>query len=328
MQLSCERNLSDPRIQHELTIETDKYGNTLKSIQIAYGRHPGSLKDVCNRECQERLVMTYSESFMTNEIHDSHCYRLPSLYESCSYQLYGYENEFVDRFRLSQFSKADLSRLSVIPYEDCPNGSKQKRLLGRSRTLFRSDDLERLLPPGKLESMAFPGESYSQAFTPGLLQLYRRPNPDARELGDETLIANVDEVLGVKGGGYVDLDSDGNWWIPSGRSFFHSQTVPPNLELVEGRDHFFLTRRFVDPFGNNSGVIYDQFDLLPTEIRDALSNVVKCTHDYRVLQAYFMVDSNGNRSQCAFDELGYVVATAVWAKRVKHKGTRWICSAK
>jgi hypothetical protein len=320
IQLSFERNLSDPRIQHGLTIEIDKYGNTLKAIQVAYGRNSSPLKEKDDRKCQERPLMTYFESFLTNEIDDPHCYRLPRLYETRSYQLYGYENDFVERFGLSQFPRNELAHLSEIPYEAHPNGSKQKRLLGRSRILFRSDDLSELLPLGILESMAFPGESYSQAFTPGLLQFYRRPNPDSTDTVDGILIPDVNEVLGIKGGGHVDLDSDGNWWIPSGRSFFHSQQVSPEEELVEGRKHFFLTRRFVDPFGNTSRVAFDQFDLLPTDSRDALHNVVKCAHDYRVLQAYLVIDPNGNRSQCAFDELGYVVATAVMGKEGENQG--------
>ncbi|KAF4622714.1 hypothetical protein G7Y89_g14312 [Cudoniella acicularis] len=320
MQLNLERNLSDPRIQHGLAVEVDEYGNTLKSIQIAYGRKSSPLKDVGDRECQERLLITYSENLITNKIDDSACYRLPRVYESRSYQLYGYENEHVECFGMSRFPKNELARLSAIPYEASPNGGKQKRLLGRSRTLFRSDDLEEILPAGRLESMAFPGESFSQAFTPGLLQNYRRPNPDARQPTWEDLIPNANEILGLKGGGHVDLDSDGNWWIPSGRSFFHKHQISPKEELAEGRKHFFLPKRFVDPFGNSSTVAFDQFDLLPTESVDALHNVVKCTHDYRVLQAYLVVDPNGNRSQCAFDELGHVVATAVMGKEGENQG--------
>jgi hypothetical protein len=320
MHLSFERNLSDPRIQHGLVIEIDKYGNSLKSVQIAYGRHSSPLPEAEDRKCQEQLLVTYSESFVTNNIDDANCYRLPMPYESRSYQLYGYENDLVDRFGLSQFSKHDLAHLPVIPYEELPNGRKQKRLLGRSRNLLRSDDLTHLLPPGVLESMAFPGEGYTQVFTPGLLETYQRPNPDFPEAANEILIPNINEVLGRKGGGHVDLDSDGNWWVPSGRSYFHFDRVSPEQELAEARRHFFLTRRFVDPFGNQSRVVYDQFDLLPTESIDALHNVGKSSHDYRVLQPYLAVDPNGNRTQCAFDELGYVVATAVMGKEGEDVG--------
>ena len=320
MKFSFERNLGDPRISHGLAVEIDKYGNALKSVQIAYGRHSSPLQEASDRKAQEKLLMTYSQNLTTNGIDDPMCYRVPLMYEAQSYQLYGYETELVDRFGLSQFPKHELAHLPVIPYEARPNGRKQKRLLGKSRSVFRSDDLAHLLLPGKLESMAFAGESFTQAYTPGLLELYRRPDSDSAEPVNEILIPDVEEVLGINGGGHIDLDLDGNWWIPSGRTFFHVDHVSPEQELLEGRKHFFVTRRFRDPFGNNSRVVYDQFDLLPIESIDALHNAVKCSHDYRVLLPYLVVDPNGNRTQCAFDEIGYVVATAVMGKEGEDQG--------
>ncbi len=118
----------------------------------------------------------------------------------------------------------------------------------------------------------------------------------------------------------MDLDSDGNWWVPSGRTYFHFDQVSPEPELAEAMKHFFLTRRFVDPFGNQPRVMYDQFGRLPTESVDALHNVVKSSHDYRVLQEYLTVDPNGDRTQCALDELGYVVASAVIGKEGEDVG--------
>lgn len=319
LQLNFERQLIDPRIQHGLAVEIDEYGNPLKSIQITYGRKKSPLDESGDRECQEKMLITYSEKLVTNQLDDRTCYRLPTAYEACSYQLYGYEKDFIDRLALSQFSRNELSGLPTIPYEAQPNGSKQRRLLSKSRTLFRSDDLTGLLAAGKLESMAFAGESYTQAFTPGLLDFYQKPNPESS--GEiENLILNVKETMGKKGGGYVNLDLDGNWWIPSGRSFFHSQTVPSEVELAEGRKHFFLTTRAEDPFGNISRVTYDLFDLFATESLDALQNSIKCVYDYRVLLPYLATDPNGNRSQCAFDELGHVVATAVMGQRGENEG--------
>ena len=65
---------------------------------------------------------------------------------------------------------------------------------------------------GTVESLALPGVAYQLAFTPGLItQVYKR--------GGTALLAAPATVLGstaADGGGYVDLDGDGNWWIPSG----------------------------------------------------------------------------------------------------------------
>src|SRR5205085_318310 len=175
---------------------------------------------------------------------------------------------------------------------------------------------------GELESLALPGESYKLAFTPGLLtQVFRR--------NGQPLLANPANVLSGQGadrGGYVDLDGNGRWWIPSGRTFFSSN---PNdtaaQELTHARQHFFLPHRYRDPFHTNvvsteSFITYDGYDLLMLETRDALGNCVTVgerdvdpaqplvlhVHDYRVLQAALMMDPNRNRSDVVSDALGMV----------------------
>ena len=90
-------------------------------------------------------------------------------------------------------------------------------------------DPRALLPLGKLESLALPGSSYKLAFTPGLIsQVYQR--------GQTALLPNPANVLGsaADGGGYVDLDGDGHWWIPSGRVFYLPSACPAPQELDRG----------------------------------------------------------------------------------------------
>jgi len=104
-------------------------------------------------------------------------------------------------------------------------------------------------------------------------------------------------------------------------------------ELAYARQHFFLPRRYRDPFHTNavsteSFITYDGYDLLMLETRDALGNrvtvgerdvdptkpLVRHGHDYRVLQPALMMDPNRNRSTVAFDALGMVAGTAVMGK--------------
>ncbi len=114
-----------------------------------------------------------------------------------------------------------------------------------------------------------PGESYKLAFTPGLLSaVYQRPHAGQ---ATENLLPNpgavllADTSLASDRGGYVDLDGDGRWWIPSGRVFFHpTETATAADELVEATGHFFLPRRFRDPFAHSSFVDYAN-DLFPPE---------------------------------------------------------------
>ncbi|MGH8491098.1 MAG: RHS repeat domain-containing protein [Gammaproteobacteria bacterium] len=192
------------------------------------------------------------------------------------------------------------------------------------RTLYRPDDLGlaqndplALLPLGMVQPLALPGESYKLAFTPGLLdQVYLRS-------GQKLLPANPADVLeggGPDRGGYVDLDGDANWWIPSGRMFFSPGSADaPAQELAHARQHFFLPHRYRDPFhtdqlSTETVVIFDDHKLLLVERRDALGNTVRAQNDYRVLAPSLMTDPNGNRSEVTFDALGMVVTTAVKGK--------------
>src|SRR5262249_18346628 len=129
------------------------------------------------------------------------------------------------------------------------------------RTLYRADDLSGTLPLGQLDSRAVPFESYKLAFTPGLLAAVYGPKVVDSMLADE--------------GAYVHSEGDDQWGIPSGRVVL-SPAAPDEAaaELAAAQQHFFLPRRYRDPFGSVTAVTYDSYDLLVQETRDALSNTV------------------------------------------------------
>jgi len=129
-------------------------------------------------------------------------------------------------------------------------------------------------------------------------------------------------VLGsvaADGGGYVDLDGD--WWVPSGRMFYFPTVTTSALEEAQARQHFFMPRRFEDPFGNATAVHYDDpHDLLVTQTADAVGNLALATNDYRVLAPSLLTDPNGNRAAVHFDALGMVAGTAVMGKTTEILG--------
>jgi RHS repeat-associated protein len=325
-----ERNPADPRIQHALTLEVDEYGNVLKDVAIGYGRRRPdmSLPTDTDRARQTQTLITYTENRVTNAIDLADDYRTPLAAETRTYELTGFRPENnATRFSFDEWTRdgfALLASAAEIPYEQTADHvSKQKRLIEQVRTLYRRNDLSDLLPLGQLESLALPGESYKLAFTSGLLsQVFWR--------NGQALLPNPAAVLGGPGadqGGYVDLDGDGRWWIPSGRVFYHdSPSAPAAQELDEAMAHFFLPRRFRDPFGHDATLTYDAYDLLLLETQDALGNrvtvgernatgaITRRTNDYRVLQPWLVSDPNRNRSAVAFDALGMVVGTAVMGK--------------
>lgn len=327
-----DRNPADPRITHALTLEVDPYGDVLKEVAIGYSRRQeqSPLQDE-DKQKQEQTLITFTQNNVTKPIDDTAAYpndyRTPLAAETRTYELTGFKPENnAARFSFDEWERnafALLASAVEIPYEQTADQTtKQKRLIEHVRALYRKDSLTGLLPLGELEPLALPGDSYKLAFTPGLLaHVFKRKLAGQP---DEDLLPNPAPLLEGKGadqGGYVAID--GNWWIPSGRVFYSD---PPGHtaaeELAEAQSHFFLPRRYRDPFGYETTVRYDgpadplkpRYDVLVTRTHDELDNTVTAANDYRVLQPWLMTDPNGNRTQVAFDTLGMVAGTAVMGK--------------
>lgn len=321
-----ERNPADPRVQHALTLEVDRFGNVLKQTAIGYGRRqldPTLAPEDRNKQTQ--ILITYNENAVTNAVETDDDNRTPLASEAKTYEVTGVAlaSEQV-RFSFETMLAEGHSAIP-IPYEQNPTPNlHEKRLIEQVRTLYRDNDLTRPLPLGQLEYLALPFESYKLALTPKLLKrMYVRNGQD--------LLPNPTDVLsggGADRGGYVDLDGSGHWWIPSGRTFLsRGSTDTPAQELAYARQHFFLPQRYRDPFHRETVsteilVTFDTHDLLMTESQDALQNRVCAQNDYRVFAPKLMTDLNGNRSTVEFDILGMVAGTGVMGKEGETVGDR------
>jgi hypothetical protein len=365
-----ERNPVDSRIQHALTLEVDPFGNVLKSAAIGYGRRMDAPDRVLlprDHEKQRLIHITCTENEFTNAIlNEADVYRTRLPAQSHTYELrkaqqeksgngltklyrfediLGHINQMGDGAHDIDYDDIGFAKAKQSVVNDASESDKYfRRLIEQVRTLYRPNDLgaaqndpQSLLPLKTIESKALPGESYELAFTSGLLdQVYVRG-------GQRLLPANPANVLtggGADRGGYVNLDNNNRWWIPSGRMFHSPDSAHTAAqELAYAQSHFFLPHRFRDPFGNETTVAYDSnesdlsrnHNLLVVETRDPLGNVVtvetkddngqtEIRNDYRVLQPYWVTDPNGNRTRVAFDTLGMVVGTAVMGKPGQNQG--------
>jgi RHS repeat-associated protein len=280
-----ERNPSDPRITHALTLEVDAYGAARRSAAVGYPRRAANVA----YDEQKKVTITLSETDVVHHAPDlaSSWYRVGVPIEARSYELAGLLPA-TDGLLSFDAVLAAASGAAAIPYEAVPDGSLQKRLLSQSRTLFANDARTGPLPLGVTASHALPWQSFSKAFTPALI---------ATALGGRA----TDAILAE--GGYVRfLAEDDAWWVPSGRAQF------------TGASSFYLPEAFFDPFGNTSTVVYDAYNLAVVQATDPLGNTVLADHDYRVLAPVQVTDANGNRASARFDELGRVVATAIMGK--------------
>jgi RHS repeat-associated protein len=321
---------ADPRVSHTATLEVDDYGNVLKSAAIGYGRRfadPCPLLTGADRAKQSEMLLTYSEGRFTNAVKEPHAYRIPLPAEARTYQLIhgrpsSAQPSVTNLFRFVEL-KSEIARASDgrhdLPFEDvdacgATEDVPYRRLIEETRDYYRADRLERILPLGQMQALALPGANYKLAFTRGLLaQVYRR------EEAPEDLLPDVGHVLRSEGK-YVELENDGRWWKPAGRLYYAPDECDAKAELDQARNHFFLPRRYLDPFDNATVVTYDVHDLMPVEVRDAVENVVTSEIDYRVLAPRRMTDANRNRTELAFDALEMVVGTAVMGKHGQHAG--------
>ncbi|WP_373509393.1 toxin TcdB middle/C-terminal domain-containing protein, partial [Thiocapsa sp.] len=314
--------------------------------QVQQSPNPGLAGlDATDRARQTTALITYTENRVTNAIESVDAHRNPLPCEALTFELTGYApTGSAGRFQAADLVEPDpaaVGRLrhrltDKVAYEAVPTANACRRPIECLRTLYRPDDCGvarndpmALLPLGELQPLALPGESYKLAFTPGLLdQVFQRPHA-VQPL--EALLPNPDAVLAGQAGnrgGYVQSqalktdgrfpgsDADDHWWVPSGRSFFSTDPAhPAATELAQARQHFFLPRRYRDPFGQDAVVDFDANDLLMVETRDALGNRVTVdANDYRVLQPRRVSDPNRNQTEVAFDTLGMVVGTAVMGK--------------
>jgi RHS repeat-associated protein len=312
-----ERRLGDPRISHNIILDVDEYGNVLKSVTVAYGRQPGitELRGYGQLQ-QEQNLLTYSESSMTNAIDDQDQYLLRRTAESKLYQIHGAILPATGRFSYDYFVKDDFASSAGLPEiqyeEDSTPGLIQRRLIQHNITLYRSNDLSKLLDLTKIESLGLIGESYKLAFTPGLLE--KAYNSKLMDDGSvRKLLPNPSAILqGTSGsqGGYVHV-GDLKWWVPSGRQYFHpSPSTLPSVELVEARAHFFQMKRQTDPFDQSTVFEYDDYRLAMIQTTDPLQNTVTAHMDYRTLKPDMITDTNDNQTSAAYDELGMLVGFA------------------
>jgi RHS repeat-associated protein len=328
---------ADPRVMHSFTLAVDSYGNVLQSAAVGYGRRYFDPAITPADQLKQRTtlitcgVMAYTNAILL----DDSC-RTPLPAQSTSYELLQAQPASTQPGVTNLFSFDEMANAVVaasdgqhdIAYENLQPtgliaGQPYRRLLKISRTLYRPNDMgasvnnvKALLPSNTLESRALPGESYTLAFTSGLIPLvYQR--------GTVALLPDPATVLGSTGpdgGAYVDLDADGNWWIPSGRIYYASALTTSQDESGQAAANFFLPRLAQDPFGNSTSVDYDSYNALAVTARDALLNTVTTVNDYRVLQPSLLTDPNGNRAAVSFDILGMVVGTAVMGKTTEALG--------
>jgi RHS repeat-associated protein len=294
-----ERDASDPRCSHDLSLEIDDYGTVTKSASVGYPRRTPAFPE------QGATLITYTEHDVANVTGQADWYRVGVPVATRQYELAGITTAgplFTPGGLLAQAQSA-----ALVPYEKSPVPGPCKRLLTAERTYYRSDDLSTVLALGQVESVALADRTYAMTMTPGLVSAAYSAKSSAATV---TALATLDTPAG---GGYVDLDGDGSLWAPSARLFYSPD--PANPDAGSARLHFYLPRGQVDPFGGVATVTWEN-DLAVVAATDPVLNTMAAKINYRVLQPWLVTDTNQNRAGARYDQLGMVIATAVMGKEV------------
>lgn len=282
-----ERDPDDPRFVQQLVLAVDEFGNVLRTAEVAYPRRTPTGPA---EEEQSEAKVVVSETGWSNQAGIlEEVYRLGTPVETRSWELTGFDAPDPQNPWSSEDMGDMVDQAAPIAFEAEPDGqSLEKRLLQRTQTRYWNDDLTAALPHGQVGIRALVHETWAMAFGSAHITEVLDGKLGGTELSD---------LLEL--GGYVSHENA--WWTRSELATFDAA-------------RFFLPIAVADPFGNPTGITYDDEAFLVTQLTDALGNEVHAEHDYRVLQPSLVTGANRNRSFAAYDGLGRVTAIAMAGK--------------
>ncbi len=210
-----ERGTADPRVAHNLILETDPYGAVTKSAAVGYPRRAPSYP------AQGATLVTYTEHDVANVDNQADWYRIGVPVETRSYELTGVTPSTQGGLFEVATLAAQAPAMPEIPSGATGSGATpQKRLTGRARTVYRANDLSGPLPTGQVESLALVDRNYQLSLTPDMVS----------DVYSAVATAAAVSALATGTGGFIDLDSDGNLWaLPPGFSILSSRPAPTPL---------------------------------------------------------------------------------------------------
>ncbi|KAI8946082.1 virulence plasmid 65kDa B protein-domain-containing protein [Xylaria longipes] len=312
-----ERNLEehDARIQHHLSLVANQGGQPTKTVVISYGRQnvPDEL-DEETKAIQKQTVVTYTEHDYTNALDELDAFAVPQPTETRSYKLRDVQlPPNASLFSYDQLSENDAAlfrELPGLPFDQDPgplsSNPNCKILISQERAYYRSGDMKNRLGLGVIEPFSVLDQKYTLALTKGLLnQVFVDEN-------QSTLLSGISAAHGA----YVDLQNDGNWWIPSSRAQYCDPRVPwdPTNELRSAQSHFYIPEYTVNARGAVDYQELDSYSFLRTKTVDSLGNETVYICDYPFSHPVRVTDANDNVTEFAYDCFGALVGTAVKGK--------------
>ncbi|GJC89484.1 mono(ADP-ribosyl)transferase SpvB [Colletotrichum liriopes] len=300
---------SDARIQQELVLGVNEYGDPTRTMSVCYGRkkeHVDKEADLDTRAKAQQLntVATLTENNYTNAVRDTLNFRKPAVWQSRQTRFVGLDLSLASFEALASLKPADfeLVRHDLL----VPGTTKRRATLAAERILYTANDPSVSLAEGNLEAFSICFESQNLCLPAELLA----------ELSPLTTAAKMELLL--QQGGYSQPDQEGCCWATAPRLTFEG---PDDIAAAEyARSSFYVPNVSTDAFGNKYTAKYDQFTLLLEESVDPMGNKTILANDYRCLRPVQVTDCNGNRQLGAFGPFSEVIATAMSGKSTQKLG--------
>ncbi|MEP3890333.1 MAG: SpvB/TcaC N-terminal domain-containing protein [Hellea sp.] len=315
-----ETNPDDPRIAHQMTLQSDDFGQAVLSAQIAYGRRKPS-SDPFDPQTKSHIVISHAN--IVNKDQEAEWYRLGIPVAGTSWEL-GNALDVTQLARpadiLSKFNSAVAikdRRRDLVVTEIGGIDVSEKRLLSANATLFRGNAKSELgldatpLDLGDVESLALPCRSYAMVFSPEDVKAadgnfddndfieghYIDPlteHPSYSQL--QTFLSGLPETDAIHSG----------WWARDN-------------ETALSETDFYAPIKVRDSWGTISRVDIDPLSLtatathleLPLDDTTTVTLSTSAELDYRLMAPRSVTGPNGNRQEARFDVLGRPIQTAI-----------------
>jgi RHS repeat-associated protein len=280
-----ERNPLDPQIQQSCVLLVDDYGNVEQSCTVAYPRRTveGALPE------QQITYLTCAIQSYSNQT-DPTTYLLGVPIESQSYQLISPALVVGKMLSFDILSETVSNALATV--SPTHPSSEEANLLSWGQVYYTQvgrDGTNTSLPLGQVTLPVLVANQFVAEFSQDQIANALQTTPLTGESLQQTLK-----------NGYYQFDTTSNYWWNTGLTAIYGPL-----------SQFYTPTATVDPAGNKTAYAYDSYQLMLSQVTDALDNIAQVKAiDYQHLIPMQLVDINGNISEIKLDPLGRVIYTS------------------
>ncbi|HYC31300.1 MAG TPA: toxin TcdB middle/N-terminal domain-containing protein, partial [Gemmatimonadales bacterium] len=279
-----EEDPADPRVQHEIVLDSDPYGRPRRSASVAYPRRPG----VAGADPRQAVLHVTATDSTALTVDTALRFEADIDVEEREHAIHGLApppapGGLLDRDAL----QADVAAALAAPLGmlDPPPGAGQRRarLLRWRRQLYWNAGRTDALPLGQVGPVTLHHHG-AQAYLPeaDVAAVFGGRATDAMLAGDAKY-----------------RKADGYWWAEGEAGHY------------AGAEDFYRQRREELPSGDVQTVEFDPHRLFVAAVEDARGNRTEHATDYQALAAAVERDPNGNLTEARFEPLGSAAALAV-----------------